>query len=133
MPILLDDPFTYVAGHGQAPATYTHVKIAAIHSEVEESELIVHMRYGTLDPNTGAWIAGAAPPLTHRVWNEPDRLGPRSVEHPEGEPIPGHTKYDDMVENARTQLPAGSRVYDEFGLAIYQHLIAAGIYAGTIE
>lgn len=132
MPIQLDTPHSFDPGHGQAVEQYTHVKIASFHAEVEESELIIIMRYGTIDPNTGSWVAGVAPPLQHRIWNEPDRLGPRSVEFPEGEPIEGHDDYDDMVNAAVTQLPPGSRVYDEFGLAIYQHLIAEGIYAGQI-
>lgn len=124
MSIVLNTPLSFSPGHGAEPETYNEVMITRFDVDIVGRQLSMTTRYG--NTVNGKWVAGKAEPRVFFIENTPDEMR-------DGEPVLGIKHYD-LLAAAVTQLPPGSLIYDELGIALYAHLMATvPEYAGTLS
>lgn len=122
MPILLDEPLVYNAGHGEPEQLYSWVMITDFRIRTVIKSVTINTQYGNVVD--GLWVGGE---LEHRsiIENIPEVLDGQ------GGGTPADNKFDDLVGGALTTA-GGISLYNDVSTNLYQYLIDEGIYSGEI-
>jgi len=126
MSITLTTPLTFDPGHGLPVEVLNEAKINAFRVDIIGKTLMIDTQYG----NTvgGTWVSGSAPGHTHLIENKPAQINYADPDNSlEADPV-----YDTLMGTSLTSA-AGSPLYGEVGVSLYQVLVDEGIYEGTIE
>lgn len=144
MPLLLDTPHHYSAGHGVPDADQAFVMIVRMDARPVARSMILWMEYGNVVG--GAWVPSGEPAHSIRIQNVEAVMASGIVDIPgegedpptqewrEEETTPANPAYDDM--KAALLIDAahvGEQLYTVLGGFLYAWLLEHGHYQGTIE
>ena len=138
MPLLLDTPYTFDPGFGNAPETAVMVIIESVHIHLLEGDLLIQCEYGNVVD--GAWVAISTPVHQVHIRNEEDEVqwdqGPPNADGTQGEPVPvvmkHGAKHFDILRATALTAAADAPVFDEVKRHLYQYLLDQGTFVGSI-